>query len=718
MKKMYIKALKITYNIIIILSIILLLSVFYSAIFIGKSYSGFVLEPLILILGSILLFFTYKKIYNYIKIISEKKAKILIKIGLALYLIILLAISFANVPISFVDLKDVIEETNHLLINGLDIKNIHYFSMYSNNKTLLIIVYFIYKLGTIINITNLNQFASIINGLCIFTSIYFIVKSVEVNSNHKKALFTLILFIMSPVLFLYAPYYYTDTLVLPIVSIMIYIITLLRAKKTKNNIILLIFLGFYAYIGFKIRATAFFILIAFIIIMLYKDNIKNIIKSIILISLGISLSFSFANYTESIFNFNYQEKDNFPATHWIMMGLNQEYRGRWNAEDVALSQSASTREKRTELNIEEIKKRITEPTTKELIDLFKEKLKINWAYGENSYASYYRMLENYNDTYEYIAGNKQFIIAYILQINRIVLIFMIIITLLLEVKYQKYDYLIVTLFGGLIFYLFWEVYERYSVCFIPIMILISTKYINKIFENKVNKIEITNTEKNEKKTLKIVRITKYIKIAIISYTLFVIIANYNYYTKDEIIINDKVTNTFINWTLPYENKIELNKYTTITQEIKVNKNFNAIKIILFKSDSNRDTYYLKLYHDTGKLLETQTINAQNINNNKLYLINLNSKYQKGNYEIELTTSSKKPISIATTGNKYYNYYKDGKLFLNEDEINEDLVMIVENSRKSTRLPKVVYLLISGLLLLLETFIFIDIKKYFKIKEDK
>ena len=43
-------------------------------------------------------------------------------------------------------------------------------------------------------------------------------------------------------------------------------------------------------------------------------------------------------------------------------------------------------------------------------------------------------------------------------------------------------------------------------------------------------------------------------------------------------------------------------------------------------------------------------------------------------------------------------------------------MIVENSRKSTRLPKVVYLLISGLLLLLETFIFIDIKKYFKIKE--
>ena len=59
----------------------------------------------------------------------------------------------------------------------------------------LLIVYFIYKLGTIINITNLNQFASIINGLCIFTSIYLIVKSVEVNSNHKKALFTLILFL-------------------------------------------------------------------------------------------------------------------------------------------------------------------------------------------------------------------------------------------------------------------------------------------------------------------------------------------------------------------------------------------------------------------------------------------------------------------------------------------------------------------------------------------
>ena len=45
-------------------------------------------------------------------------------------------------------------------------------------------------------------------------------------------------------------------------------------------------------------------------------------------------------------------------------------------------------------------------------------------------------------------------------------------------------------------------------------------------------------------------------------------------------------------------------------------------------------------------------------------------------------------------------------------------MVVENNRESTRLPKIVYLIISASLLLLEAFLFIDLKKYFKLKEDK
>ena len=717
MKKMYKKLMNYAYIFVILITTIIMLELFRDTILINKSGTGFTLEVPILILGSILLFALYKKIYTYINKLSNEKSKKLIRIGYIVYFLILLFVTYSFTVIATVDLTDIIKEVNQLLANGKNISNIYYFSMYSNNKAILMIIYYIFKIGTVINVESINQFAALINSIGVFTSVFLIVKSVQLKKDSKQALFTLILFILCPVLYLYSAYFYTDTLVLPFASAMIYLITLIDVKENTKlkKIIFLIFLGFFSYLSFKIRATAFFILIAYFIILLYKKNIKSYISTVTPIIIGIVISLFCYTVVEKTFNFNYQEKDNFPATHWVMMGLNQEHRGRWNWPDVAFSESAENKAERQKMNIEVIKERLTEPTAKEIIELFKEKLKVNWAYGENQYTRYYKQVENYNSLYEYVVGNKQYILAYILQINRIVLVFMIIITLFFELKYKEYDYLIITLLGGFIFYFFWEVYERYSICFIPIMILISTKYMSKYLSKNFEQLEIKTSKKHLIDTQKI---TKYFKIATIIYSVFVLIINYNYYTEDKVILNDKSMNTFISNSRSLNQSIELNNNSTITQQIVPDKNFNKLNLVFIKTHQESEIYYLKLYDSNGKKLEEHAIYSNKIKDKVQNTIMLKNKYKTGKYEIELSTSSTKGIKLSCTGNDYYDYYTKGNLFQNDKEIKADLVMVVENNRESTRLPKIVYLIISASLLLLEAFLFIDLKKYFKLKEDK
>lgn len=719
MKKIYKKLLNFAYISIIAISIIILLQIFQGALLAEKSWNSFNFELTILVLGSILLIAIYQKIYTYISKIEEKKANKIKRICLVIYLAILILLAYTFTIVPFVDLKDIIEEVNQMLANGKTISNTYYFSMYSNNKALLIIIYYIFKLGTILNVNSLNQFATLINCLGVFISVYLIVKSIEFKKGNKHALFVLVLFMLCPVLYFYAAYFYTDTLVLPIASLMIFLITLIDVKSHSKykKIIYLLLLGFFSYISFKIRATAFFILIGYLVVLLYKTKITTYIKTTIPIILGIIASLLCYNAVESTFNFNYQEDINFPATHWIMMGMNQNHRGRWNANDVSLSESAQNKEERQKLNLKILTQRLTEPTPKELIELFKEKTKTNWSAGENEYISHYRILEKYNSIYEYIAGNKQFIVAYILQINRIVLIFMLLITLIFELKYKEYDFLIITLFGGLIFYLFWEVLERYSICFIPIMIIISSKYIDKYFNHKINKIEVI-TEKNKKKEYNFSKGIKYLKTITILYTIFALVANYSYYTNDKVIIEDKSLRTYVHYSRSLTQSVELNKENTLTQIITPDKKFNSIKFFFTKTHQESETYYLKLYNREGKLLEEHEIYSDKIRDKSLNQVKLKQKYKKDNYEIELSTSSEKGIKISTIGSKYYDYYKTSNLHINEQELEKDLVMLIENQRTSTRLPKIIYILMSLSLIALEIFLFVDIKKIFKLKEDK
>lgn len=624
------------------------------AIFFYTNRSYDYLNPLVLIVGSIVYLLLLIKLYKVIIKLDDKKKKIIVGILLGLQFILLLISAFVISSIPQVDLIHILTEINSLNDTG-SILNSVYYSVYPNNRFLLIILYGLQK---IIPISNQILF-SLLSTICISVMSLFTYKTVNKVLNLNKGLLSLFICVLSPIFYLYVSYYYTDVLMLPFASILIYLIVKTKDEKNlKSNVLYGLLIGIIAIIGYKIRAVAIFILVAYFVYLIFTKKILIVLKKFAPIIIGAILTITCIDTIENKFFTNVNVDKEFPMTHWIMMGVNEKSYGYYSQDDYNLSSSASNVSERTDLNIKEIKNRLSDLGPFGTVKLLVVKLVSVWGKGDYSYQKYLELVNDFNPSYSYLLEDKNIVINYLLQFSKIVVMFMAIISLINIYKSGKKSIIAISLFGAVFFYLVWEVCPRYGLSFLPWLILIGTCSYDTLN---------TNYEK--------FKFYKYFKCIILVLTLALFAFSFNKYTgisyKENIVAKDSVTNV---------KYISLNKEAVITQTLDLYDSFNKIRLKFKVNEIDDATYKLELITKNEVVYE-KDFKKNDLKDKKYTDFYLDKTYEGGSYTLRLSSDSTSDLEVYIAYKEKFDYYPNGILEVNKKEETGDLMFEVVNNEE-------------------------------------
>ena len=634
---------------IICFSISLIGAIFF---YINRSYDY--LNPLVLIVGSIVYLLLLIKLYKVIIKLDDKKKKIIVGILLGLQFILLLISAFVISSIPQVDLIHILTEINSLNDTGSILNNVYY-SVYPNNRFLLIILYGLQK---IIPISNQILF-SLLSTICISVMSLFTYKTVNKVWDLNKGLLSLFICVLSPIFYLYVSYYYTDVLMLPFASILIYLIVKTKDEKNlKSNVLYGSLIGIIAIIGYKIRAVAIFILVAYFVYLIFTKKTLIVLKKFAPIIIGAILTITCICTIENKFFTNVNVDKEFPMTHWIMMGVNEKSYGYYSQDDYNLSSSASNVSERTDLNIKEIKNRLSDLGPFGTVKLLVVKLVSVWGKGDYSYQKYLELVNDFNPSYSYLLEDKNIVINYLLQFSKIVVMFMAIISLINIYKSGKKSIIAISLFGAVFFYLVWEVCPRYGLSFLPWLILIGTCSYDTLN---------TNYEK--------FKFYKYFKCIILVLTLALFAFSFNKYTgisyKENIVAKDSVTKV---------KYISLNKEAVITQTVDLYDNFNKIRLKFKVNEIDDATYKLELITKNEVVYE-KDFKKNDLKDKKYTDFYLDKTYEGGSYTVRLSSDSASDLEVYIAYKEKFDYYPNGILEVNEKEETGDLMFEVVNNEE-------------------------------------
>lgn len=624
------------------------------AIFFYTNRSYDYLNPLVLIVGSIVYLLLLIKLYKVIIKLDDKKKKIIVGILLGLQFVLLLISTFVISSIPQVDLIHILTEINSLNDTG-SILNSVYYSVYPNNRFLLIILYGLQK---IIPIGNQILF-SLLSTICISVMSLFTYKTVNKVWDLNKGLLSLFICVLSPIFYLYVSYYYTDVLMLPFASILIYLIVKTKDEKNlKSNVLYGSLIGIIAIIGYKIRAVAIFILVAYFVYLIFTKKTLIVLKKFAPIIIGAILTITCICTIENKFFTNVNVDKEFPMTHWIMMGVNEKSYGYYSQDDYNLSSSASNVSERTDLNIKEIKNRLSDLGPFGTVKLLVVKLVSVWGKGDYSYQKYLELVNDFNPSYSYLLEDKNIVINYLLQFSKIVVMFMAIISLINIYKSGKKSIIAISLFGAVFFYLVWEVCPRYGLSFLPWLILIGTCSYDTLN---------TNYEK--------FKFYKYFKCIILVLTLALFAFSFNKYTgisyKENIVAKDSVTKV---------KYISLNKEAVITQTVDLYDNFNKIRLKFKVNEIDDATYKLELITKNEVVYE-KDFKKNDLKDKKYTDFYLDKTYEGGSYTVRLSSDSASDLEVYIAYKEKFDYYPNGILEVNEKEETGDLMFEVVNNEE-------------------------------------
>lgn len=687
---------------IILLGYILLLSVF-------KPYETYItykeahnLKSIVLILGIIILSLLIIKNINYIFKASNKRLIIinLLMIGIILIGQIIYIINFKYVNYS--DLSEVHSCAIEIVKNGFIDKN-DYLARCSNNIPITLFWAFIFKVYTTLGITNLKLSAIFTNMFIIDAAILMMCLIIRRNFGNKKMTSLLGLICINPIIYAYLPTYYTNTVSLFFYIGLIYLYDL-YINKTKNKLIFILF-SFLSVLGIKIRVTVGIIIIAILIHCYMKEKFYSFLKFIVSMFLVSIIILTTLNSIENKFiKFDYSDTA-LPVTHYLMIGSSGV--GGYNYSDVVFSSSFETHSDKVKGTTKEFINRIIKAKVKGNIERINTKIDRVWASGTYGFRQSANNVEEFSKLYPYILGERSKIFNYYCQIYQGTILLFAVAYLIgcykkKEMEFQDIYKLII--FGGFIFYIFWEANSRYGLMFVPFIMFLALDGVDTV--NKMNdKLANTSFQLVDNITSNKIYIDQKIirkfllnsKRIIFICIMFLLMWNYSTYTKENIDI--------YNWSV--------NQFNSSQRTDKIN--YDDIIQQTFTTDKEFNTLELKTYLDKNKFKNNLSVKIIDTNNNEvMYETLVLNKDLENNKNIKLVfnpiipiESTKYNIEIKQDGEyenqeiilgksykPYYNVNSGGELKINDIDEKGNLMFKVYNMYQGTYMSVNQYLIMS------------------------
>ena len=438
-------------------------------------------KPLFLISGSVLLFLVIAKLTKLLLHVSEKKQAIILLvlgcIGVGLQLAFLLVL---RPCLQYDALKPV--DTAMSLLKGIPLPlsdNYEYFSIYPHNLPLTLYIMCIFKVAQLCGISEANYILilQLCNIIFLDVALFQLYRLIRRKAGIRASVLFALLCLINPLLYYYPIFFYTQVLSIPLFVLLITVFfRLLDEMNTGKRILYGICFGIVMFFAWKIRFFTLITLIAMATFLFFFKNRTDFSKRAIAITLlSIVLSLSCCLSVHSLlmnkYSIHTEKEYSFPIHHWIMMGLQGD--GTFYYIDEDFSKAFLTRESRIEANKEMIARRIQELGPDGLVKLWGRKLAITWADGYDDYSSNLNLVRHYGQFYDWICGYRsEFLAAWLHIYNSMSWLLLTICALrLFRKKLPDFTYAIcITIVGGMVFHLFWEAGEQYSMPFALLII--------------------------------------------------------------------------------------------------------------------------------------------------------------------------------------------------------------------------------------------------------
>lgn len=435
-----------------------------------KIHPGLVVIPGVMIFVVILFC-----LFQVVKRMRHSFYFIILSLGV-IFLIQLFLVFFAAEIYPITDCYTTLDEAVSMISqHGLLDNTSDYFGHYPNNYFFTIMMYYVFLIAKFFKIPYL-LFAVIINILMINLSIfigYFIVKEVL---NENSANCYILLSVLCPTNYVFVYFPYTNTFSMPFISGIIYF----GLKKGGASRIAFILLSV---IGFCLRPTSLFATIAVLIYYIFylketKFSKKMVFHTGLLLFLTVSIFFAEHIFVKiHVLNPNHQE--GFPATHWIMVGLQKT--GEYNGKDVAFTQSQKSKKEKISANIKEIEKRVKKLGLTGIFRLYLIKIGKIWAVGTDDFQNLNNSDAYYSKLYDKIFGDDNLWLIFYCQVFRCAT-FLFIIGMLLKMGTEKKPHIgivfTVGLLGIILFLMIWETNKKHSICYTHILLMMMCFGIN------------------------------------------------------------------------------------------------------------------------------------------------------------------------------------------------------------------------------------------------
>lgn len=389
-------------------------------------------------------------------------------------------------------------------INEGTIKNSvypEYFQYYPNNIMLFVIEIIFIKVGNLFGIKSLFS-CYIMNIVFIDFAMLLLFLVLRKKYDNITGIIGLLISLFFIPLFLYVPIFYSDTMSLFVPLLIMLLYLYVDDNKSKTNYIIFICLGFVLFLGWQIKISSIFILIAILVdyILNHKKIFINLLLMIIVFGIS-TILFKLLIVNNERFEFQQNEYGSYPFTHWIMMGVeviedgksDRNAYGGYSGEDYDLSRSFATGKDAIKFNLKEYTRRVkklgligySEFLIRKGVNVWTDgyyfsdaKISINPKNNDN-------LIRNFIFNNE----NSKFLMINFTQAVQYVFILTLIIGSVIKIfqKDNKFDYLRLTIIGLFIFFLFWEARSRYIFNYIPIFILIIIEGMMIFNDKRINK---------------------------------------------------------------------------------------------------------------------------------------------------------------------------------------------------------------------------------------
>lgn len=572
-----------------------------------------------------------------------------------------------------------------------------YFVRYTNNYAITFITYILLKLFSFLSLlkedfSNGIFLLQVVNILVVDCGFYFGHRFVSDFGDKKAGVIYNLFLLLSPLSYVWVPYYYTNTLAMGLSMIGIYMVICLlkrfgsngykEKKGTKRQLAVWFFCAFFAFfllfLSFYIRAT---IVIAFVALVLYvvmmpKSNIS--IKSVVLLLAAGILALlcvhgSFAVLEKKYVPFD-KKQGAFPAVHWIMMGAAGN--GMYDMKDEYYTMSFEDPVERKEADVKLLKERVKQLGGWGLARLYMSKLARTFSDGTGQFnGTELSISDSYSPLHQMVYGKGYEVVRYFAQIMYLTsLMEALIVTVLTLIKRRHLDFffIMIQVVGAYLFQMIWEAGAIYCIGSMTFMAVLFGFGISLWGEESALK---SNDDVYKKRAAK--PFLQKISYASGAISVIVLLSTMGYFA----VLRSEAENISVNQYLFQSNAyISCTKELVLTQSFQTEKSFDKIGVRIrnFIGEVNDSVYKIGLYSFDDVLIREEVLYGKDVVDFQFKEFAFSSlegveeyylRIEKVQGEHDLT------FLYYDTGN--YDAYKKGKLYGLKDSSMCDLAFYVK-----------------------------------------